>query len=147
VPVELLVEPGMVDWVLMPEPVPVVLLLPEPGVVVDWAVVPVVPEVLPPVVPVPVAAPVGGVIGVVEAPGPVPGPAVPEPVVPEGPVPVPVPVPPGEVPCAKAMLLATTSARPQAVEVAVRMKEWDMLAPDVSECSTSVALTGNAACG
>jgi hypothetical protein len=66
-------------------------------------------------------------------------------VVPEAPVPVPVPVPPDD--WAKAMLLARTSARPQAVEVAVRMKEWDMLAPDVNECSTSVALAENAACG
>ncbi len=96
---------------------------------------------------VPVPEPVDGVVGRAVVPGPVPGPVVPEPVVPEGPVLVPEPVPPGEVPCAKAMLLARTSASPQAVEVAVRMKEWDMLAPDVDDCSTSVALTGDAVRG
>ncbi|WP_439587945.1 hypothetical protein [Hydrogenophaga sp.] len=112
---------------MVPSVVPLV-----PGVVdcvVDGAVVEgiVEGEVVPE--PMPEA---GGVIGAVEG---VPGEVG---VVVEGPEPL---------GCANAMPLARTSTSPQAVEVVVRMKEWDMLAPGVNECSTSVAPTEDSLSG
>jgi hypothetical protein len=123
VPVELLPDAGMVvvlDCVVDGMVEGVVVFMPEDGGVmgvVDW---------------------------VVEGGRTVPGPAVPWPVVPV------LPLPPGVVGvvvCAKARPLARTMARPQAVDVAVRMMDWDMLAPDVKDSSTSVARTEYSVCG
>lgn len=117
VPVVLPPEPGMVDWFV-------------DGVVegvVDWVVEGMVEGEVDPE-PMPEAL---GVIGVVEG------------VVVDGLLPLPL----GGVVWARATPLARTSARPQAVEVAIRKIEWDMLAPDVNECSTSVARTEDSVCG